>query len=95
MRDDKKLFELGERRKVSLSLWLASGLSWTPESPTWELIEPDGTTHSSGTADSVQTTEGWTLSTLCEPDTRGEWRLVFAFDLGEEHLRRSVRIKVV
>lgn len=95
MRDDKKIFELGERRKVSLHLWLESGMSFTPDNPTWELVEPDGDTADTGIAEATQTTEGWTLATLCEPTSRGEWRLYFSFDLGEEHVRRSVRIKVV
>lgn len=41
------------------------------------------------------TSEGWTLSTLCEPDAKGDWILLFSFDLGDEHVRRAVRIKVV
>lgn len=94
-RDEKKIFELGERRKVSLHLWLDSGYTWTPENPSWELISPDGATAASGTAEAVQTAEGWTLSTLCEPTGRGLWRLCFAFDLGEEHVKRSALIKVV
>lgn len=95
LRDDKKIFELGERRKVSLHLWLESGYAWTPENPTWELISPDGSSTASGTAEAAQTSEGWTLSTLCEPTCRGLWRLCFAFDMGEEHVKRSALIKVV
>ena len=95
MRDDKKIFLLGERRRVSLYLWLESGLAWMPETPTWTLLAPDGTTAGSGTAEAAETAEGWTLSTLCEPTEKGEWLLLFSFDLGEEHVRRAVRIKVV
>lgn len=57
MRDDKKIFLLGERRRVSLYLWLESGLAWTPETPTWTLLAPDGTTAGSGTAEAAETAE--------------------------------------
>lgn len=95
MRDDKKIFLLGERRRVSLYLWLESDMTWVPENPAWDLMAPDGTKKSTGVAEALQTAEGWTLSTLCEPDAKGDWILLFSFDLGDEHVRRAVRIKVV
>lgn len=95
MRDDKKLFILGERRRVTMYLWLESSVTWTPEDPTWTLYGPDGAEAAHGAAEALQTAEGWSLSTLCEPTARGEWLLLFSFDLGDEHVRRAVRIKVV
>ena len=95
MRDDKKIFMLGERRYVSLDIWLESGMSFTPGNPKWTLRAPDGTEGDPAAAGAVQTAQGWTLSALVEPTSRGDWLLTFAFDLGDEHVKRPVRIKVV
>ena len=36
----ERIMELGERRRVTLVLWMEDGASFEPVQPTWELSRP-------------------------------------------------------
>ena len=36
---EQRVMELGERRRITVTLWLADEQAFTPDAPTWELIQ--------------------------------------------------------
>ncbi len=96
---EEKLLELGERRRVTLEVRLATGQVFRPANCCWELraagcvcSDPE----SEGAADAQEDGDGscWLLTAVIQPEKRGIYRLQYSFDLGEEIIRRSVQIKV-
>lgn len=90
----EKLMELGERRRITLKIWLEDDKAFTPLAPTWELskayeVQDQG--------ECIQAQDGtrWELTAEVEPKGRGDYRLTYQFGIGTEIIRRSIKLKVV
>lgn len=83
---------LGERRKISILVWLTDGTAFTPTAPGWELIM--GAIEASGACDVAQDGGKWELTAEIEPKTRTTYRLVYTFGLGSEIVKREVKVVV-
>lgn len=91
---EEKVFEFGERRRVTMAVWLNDGQSFTPASPTYELTKIRDVVQS-GVCEATEDGGRWNLTAEVEPPGLGDYRLSFLFGLGNEKIRRSVRIKVI
>lgn len=91
---EERVLELTERRRVTMSIWLNDGQSFTPVSPTYELIKTRDVVQS-GVCEMAEDGSRWNLTAVVEPPGLGDYRLSFLFGLGDEKIRRSVRIKVI
>jgi hypothetical protein len=91
---NKKVFEFGERRLVTLSVWLNDMAVFSVMNPTWELVLGN-VTEDSGTCDIEQTRKGYDLTALIQPKQRRLYTLRYTFTIGEEIIKRSVQIEVV
>ena len=90
---NEKTFELGERRRVTLEVWLSNGQSFQPLDVSWSLryLQEEA----SGSCDVVQEGGKWQLTAEVEPQKRARYRLQFSFGMGTEIVKRSVFINVV
>jgi hypothetical protein len=88
-----KTFELGERRLVTLSVWLADGTAFDLKNATWSL-QWGNQEESGGDCDVAETEKGYELSALVEPRQRRSYTLQYTFSVGEEIIKRSVQIEV-
>lgn len=90
---NEKTFELGERRRVTLEVWLSNGQSFQPLDVSWSLryLQEEA----SGPCDVVQDGDKWQLTAEVEPQKRARYRLQFSFSMGTEIVKRSVWISVV
>lgn len=91
---NEKVFELGERRKVTMRVWLNDGARFTPRNCTWKLLFA-AAAESDGTCETEQDGSAWLLSCIVEPKQRRTYKLQYGFALGEEQILRTVLIKVV
>lgn len=91
---DTRVMELGERRRITATLWLEDKQLFTPTAPTWELSQANKVL-TTGTCEAAQDESKWNLTAEIEPTARGDYRLTYVFGLGTEIIRRSMRIQVV
>ena len=93
---NEKLFELGERRRVTLEVWLSNGQTFTPTDSTWELTSASYPSPEGSGVCSVREEGGkWQLTAEVEPKRRSTYKLQFSFHMGTEIVKRSVQIRVV
>ena len=90
----ERIMELGERRRVTLVLWMEDGASFESVQPTWELSKAQETPET-GTCEAVPDGARWQLTAEIQPESRGDYRLTYQFGLGTEIIRRSIPIRVV
>lgn len=91
----EKVLEVGERRKVTLDVWLEDGAEFSVENPTWELtVYPSETSKASGDCTFVQSGQKWELTAEIEVGQTGLYRLIFSFKLGSEYIRKSILVNV-
>jgi hypothetical protein len=91
-------FERGERRLVTLSVWLADGQTLPLTDPTWALMPSGwrGSVESDGTCDVGDGDGGKkNLTALVQPEKAGSYELEYTFNVGLEIIKRTVTIKVV
>jgi N-acetylneuraminic acid mutarotase len=86
--------ELGERRRVTLEVWLTDGGTFQPENCKWQLLF-GSTAESEGDCDVEQNGTRWRLTGEVEPKKRTTYRLQYSFQMGTEIVKRTVLIKVV
>lgn len=91
----EKIFELGERRRVTLEVWLATGETIPLENAAWTLTPCGGAEEASGTCETEQDGTRWRLTAEVQPETRRLYDLQYGFSMGSELVRRTVRIRVV
>lgn len=90
----ERITELGERRRVTLVLWMEDGAAFEPVQPTWELSKAQEAPET-GTCEAVPDGARWQLTAEIQPESRGDYRLTYQFGLGTEIIRRSIPIRVV
>lgn len=90
----ERIMELGERRRVTLVLWMEDGASFEPVQPTWELSKAQ-VAPETGTCEAVPDGARWQLTAEIQPKSQGDYRLTYQFGLGTEIIRRSIPIRVV
>ena len=90
---NEKTFELGERRLVTLEVWLSDGQAFQPIDPQWALTYMRQ--ESSGACNMVQNGDRWQLTAEVQPKQKGFYRLQYTFGIGTEIIKRSVSIHVV
>ena len=90
---NEKTFELGERRRVTLEVWLSDGQAFQPIDPQWVLTYMQK--EASGACTIVQNGDRWQLTAEVQPKKKGVYRLQYTFGLGTELIKRSVSIRVV
>jgi hypothetical protein len=88
-----KSFELGERREVTLSVWLADGKEFSIENAEWELSR--GTVEQSGLCNVEYEDNTYKLTALVQPQARGRYKLTYSFMVADEIIRRTATIDVV
>lgn len=90
----EKVFEFGERRRVTLRVWLNDHAEFTPQDCSYQLLL--GTkAEAEGACDARQDGDAWELTCEIQPKTRYTYRLQYTFTLGTELVKRSVGIKVI
>ena len=93
---NEKVFELGERRMVTLEVWLSNGQTFTPADCTWNLSAASyPSPESSGNCDVREVSGKWQLTAEVEPKRRTTYKLQFTFHMGSEIVKRSVQVRVV
>lgn len=91
---EQRVMELGERRRITVTIWLSDNQTFTPDDPTWELTQTNQPV-ADGTCEASADGAKWRLTAEIQPLARGDYRLTYIFGLGTEIIRRSVKIKVV
>lgn len=92
---NEKVFELGERRRVTLEVWLSNGQTFTPANSTWDLSAASyPSPEASGSCDVREVSDKWQLTAEVEPKRRSTYKLQFTFGMGTEIVKRSVQIRV-
>lgn len=93
---NEKIFELGERRRVTLEVWLSNGQTFTPTETSWTLSSPSYSAPEDSGGCEVQEVSGkWQLTAEVEPKRRSTYTLQFTFHMGTEIVKRSVKLRVV
>ena len=93
MNRETKIFELGERRRITLSVWLNTGQDFVFNgTPTWALSFPP--VEDSGTCEVVQDGKRWNLTAEIQPQKRGNYELQYTFGIGTEIHKKSCKIRV-
>lgn len=85
-------FELGERRRISLKVWINGADSFALSAPVWELKKQ--VKESSGTCEATQDGAAWVLVAEVQPKQKGQYELQFTFNVGTEIIKKSARINV-
>lgn len=89
-----KIFEFGERRRVTMRVWLNDRAQFTPTDCAYQLLVGSNV-EAEGACDARQDGDAWELTCEVQPQTRYAYRLQYSFALGTEIIKRSVGIKVV
>lgn len=82
-------FILGERRKIYLEITSTDDADFLIRNATWEITKYNETLEQGEC-----TIDGHTLVAMVEPDDRGQYSLIFTFEIGGELLKESVTINV-
>lgn len=90
--EEKKL-NLGERRRVTLEVWLNDGSEFAVSEPTWALLLGRDA-EDSGDCDAVQNGKKWRLTCEVQPQKAGYYTLKYTFGLGTEIIVRNITLKV-
>lgn len=91
---NEKIFELGERRRVTMKVWLNDGASFTPTNATFRLLI-GSVAEAEGSCELMAEGNAWLLTCEVEPKQRRQYKLQYSFALGTEIIKRSVDIRVV
>lgn len=93
---NEKIFELGERRKVTLEVWLSNGQTFTPSNVKWDLISSNyPSPESSGPCEVQEVSGKWQMTAEVQPKRKTAYKLQFTFGMGSEIIKKSVQIKVI
>ena len=92
--DNEKVFEFGERRRVTMKVWLNDGTSFTPANCKYQLMLGP-TVEAEGSCETEQDGTAWNLTCEVQPKQRRAYTLTYTFELGTEIIKRSVGIRVV
>ncbi len=92
--ESEKVFELGERRRVTMRVWLNDHASFQPTDCTFALLL-GGVAEAEGVCEAEQDGDAWELSCEVQPKQRRPYKLTYTFGLGTEIIKRSVNIRVV
>lgn len=90
---NKLTFELGERRRVTLKVWINGATDFLLEKPTWEL--KTGAVEASGTCESEKDGGAWLLTAEVQPKARRTYQLQFTFSIATEIFKKTIQINVV
>ncbi len=90
----ERIMELGERRRITLALWMEDEQQFEPVAPKWELSKAQQVLET-GTCEAAPDGVRWQLTAEIQPESRGDYRLTYQFGLGTEIIRRSIPIRVV
>lgn len=93
MNCERKTLELGERRRVSLEVWLGNGRPLAVAEGTWALLLA-GEAEDQGDCETEQREGRWVLTAEIQPRKRRPYRLQYTFRVGTEIIKRSVEICV-
>ena len=91
---DEKIMELGERRRITLKVWLNDHSTFTPTDCTYQLYLGN-TIEAEGSCDAEQDGTDWRLTCEVQPTQRRTYRLQYTFTLGTEIIKRSASLKVI
>ena len=86
-------FEFGERRRVSLKVWLCSGTTFQIQNCTWTLTKKEQ--EANGACETEADGNGYILTAEVQPKNQGVYKLQYTFEMGSEIIKKSVNIKVV
>jgi hypothetical protein len=90
-----KQFILGERRRVTMEVYLNDKARFVPENCTWELLS-GMTAEDSGACETQEQEDGkWWLTCEIQPKARRTYTLQYTFGLGTEIIKRNTEIRVV
>ncbi len=92
---NEKVFELGERRRVTLEVWLSNGQTFTPNGAHWVLTPLKLPPEAEGEAEAREENGRWLLTAEVQPKKCAVYSLQYSFGLGTEIIKRSVQIKVI
>lgn len=92
--ENEKVFEFGERRRVTMKVWLNDGAAFTPSDCKYQLMLGP-TVEVEGDCEVEQDGTAWKLTCEVQPKQRRPYKLTYIFDLGSEIIKRSVNIRVV
>jgi hypothetical protein len=90
----EKRFERGERRFVTLTVWLNSGDDFVLSNPKFELLI-NSRVEDSGDCSMTKADKGYDLTAMVEPKQRGRYTLIYTFGVGMEIRKKRVIIEVV
>ncbi len=96
-RIEEKTLELGERRRITMRIWLTTGQSFVPTDCRWELKATGctrPTIEAQGAAEVEEDGTDWYVTAEISPREKRVYKLQFIFGLGSEIIRRTVYINV-
>lgn len=92
---DSLRYVIGERKYVRLFVYSYKNEPFYVRAAEYELLNPAGEIETSGTCDVTAVENGTNILVLVEPQLEGTYTLKIDYDIGEEHLKKSVEIEVV
>ena len=92
---DEIILTLGEKRKLTMDVWLSTGEAFTLQNAEWKLTLQE-VEESSGTCIvTAETGNHYHLVAEIQPEEKGVYNLYYEFNLGTEVIIRNVFVKVV
>lgn len=84
---------LGERRRVTLDTWLETNRPFVMTNAFWELFRKDQKV-AGGPLTQARANNHWLLQAMIEPKESGHYLLVYTYYLGDERMKRKLKINV-
>lgn len=92
---DEIILTLGEKRKLTMDVWLSTGEAFTLQNSTWSLLFAKIEEASGECEVTPVTGNHYHLVAEIQPTKKGVYELSYSFHLGTEIVIRTVIIKVV
>ena len=92
---DSLIFVVGERKYVRLFVHSLKNEPFNVRAAEYKLINPAGEMETSGACEITPVENGINILALVEPQEEGLYTLKIQYDIGEEHLKKSVEIEVM
>lgn len=91
--NDNLTFEFGERRRVTLKVWINGEPNFLLDNPAWELKK--GFVEAEGAAEAEKDGAAWLLTSEVQPKQHGLYKLQFTFSIATEIFKKTVQINVI
>lgn len=92
---DEIILTLGEKRKLTMDVWLSTGEAFTLQNAAWQLCFLEEEEASGECVVTPVTGNHYHLVAEIQPLKKGVYELSYTFNLGTEVIIRTVIIKVV